>query len=139
MVIRRTVSSVSPDAFGSGEIGRQTADEDEYFNNNVEDVVRMVLDNFIKQLPPIQRAAVEMCIMSKMTYEDAAKEITLMRGVTTDKKTVWRWTKSALEELKQWLIDSPWVAAVTQGKIPVDLLDTAIPVGLPPWEEEDGV
>jgi len=136
-VIRRTVSSVSPDAFGSGEIGRQTANEDNYFASGVEDVVRMVLDNFIKQLPPLQKAAVEMCIMSKMTYEEAAKEISLIRGVDTDKKTVWRWARSALEDLRQWLIDSPWVAAVTQGKIPVELLDAAIPIDLP-WEDNDG-
>ena len=137
MVIRRTVSTVSPDAFGSGEIGRQTAVDDEYFEQNPEPSVRMILDHFIKYVPEYKKSAVEMCVMSMITYEAAAEQISIARGVNTDKKTVWRWAKAGLEDIKAMLIRSPWVNAATNGKIPVEFLDPSIPIDLP-WEEDDG-
>ena len=137
MVIRRTVSSVSPDAFGSGEIGRQTAVEDEYFAQNPEPTIRMILSHFIHHVPEYKKSAVEMCVMSMMTYEEASQIISTLRGKPTDKKTVWRWAKAGLEDIKAALIKSPWVNAATNGKIPVEFLDPTIPIDLP-WEEDDG-
>ena len=137
MVVRRTVSLVSPDAFGSGEIGRQTSVTDEYFKQNPEPSVRMILSHFVNNVPEYKKSAVEMCIMSQMTYEAAASIITTQRGVDTDKKTVWRWAKAGLEDIKGMLIRSPWVNAATSGKIPVEFLDPSIPINLP-WEEDDG-
>ena len=137
-MVKRTTVFIDPALFDSGAVGQATGEEDSYFDSNPEDVVRMVLDNFIKELPPLKRAAVEMCVMSQMTYEEAAEHISLMRGVPTDKKTVWRWAQAALEDLKKWLMDSPWVAAITEGRIPIDMLDASLPVGLAPWEDEDG-
>jgi DNA-directed RNA polymerase specialized sigma24 family protein len=137
-MVRRTTVFVDPALFESGAVGQATGETDSYFSSSPEDVVRMVMDNFIKQLPPLKRAAVEMCVMSQMTYEEAAEHLSLMRGVKTDKKTVWRWAQAGLEDIKRWLIDSPWVAAITEGRIPVDMLDASISVGLPPWEESNG-
>jgi len=137
-MVRKTTVFIDPNLFESGSIAQSTGRKDNYFSSDSEDVVRMVLDNFIKQLPPLKHAAIEMCVMSKITYEEAAHEISLKRGVETDKKTVWRWAQSAVEELKEWLMDSPWVSAITQGKIPVDMLDASLPILLPPWEEDDG-
>jgi hypothetical protein len=137
MVVRRSTSLVSPEAFGSGEIGRQTAVTDEYFKQNPEPSVRMILSHFIQYVPEYKKSAVEMCVMSQMTYEAAAETVSIMRGVHTDKKTVWRWAKAGLEDIKKMLINSPWVNAATNGKIPVELLDPAIPIDLP-WEEDDG-
>lgn len=137
MVTRKTVSFVSPDAFGSGEIGRQTASEDDYFTNNPEPTVRMILSHFIHHVPEYKKSAVEMCVMSMMTYEEASQVISGLRGVPTDKKTVWRWAKAGLEDIKAALIKSPWVNAATAGKIPVEFLDPTIPIDLP-WEEDDG-
>jgi hypothetical protein len=136
-VNRRTVAYVSPDAFSSGEIGRQTAIEDEYFKENPEPSVRMILAHFIQYVDEYKRVAVEMCVMSRITYEAAAETISVMRGVPTDKKTVWRWAKAGLEDIKAMLIRSPWVNAATNGKIPVEFLDPEIPIDLP-WEENDG-
>jgi hypothetical protein len=137
-MVRRTTVFIDPALFESGAVGLATGIEDSYFKSSTEDVVRMVMDNFIKQLPVLKRAAVEMCIMSQMTYEQAAEKISLIRGIETDKKTVWRWAQSGLEDIKSWLIDSPWVSAITEGRIPVDMLDPSIPVGLQPWEEDNG-
>ena len=137
MVKRKTISFVSPDAFGSGEIGRQTATHDEYFKQNPEPSVRMILSHFIEYVPEYKRSAVEMCVMSQITYEAAAETISLMRGTKTDKKTVWRWAKAGLEDIKAMLLRSPWVNAATNGKIPVEFLDPEIPIDLP-WEDDDG-
>jgi DNA-directed RNA polymerase specialized sigma24 family protein len=135
-MVRRTAVFIDPALFDSGAIGQATGREDEYFSSETESAVRIIMDNFVKQLPEYKRTAVEMCVMSKITYEEAAKHISIMRGVETDKKTVWRWAQSGVEDLKRWLMDSPWVAPVTQGKIPVDSLDLTIPIALP-WEVED--
>lgn len=78
-----------------------------------------------------------MCVMAGLTYEEAARKISAHRGIETDKKTVWRWAKQGVEEIKDWLIASPWVGALTNGKIPVEYLDAAKSIDLP-WEEEDG-
>ena len=137
MVARKTLSLVSPDAFGSGEIGRQTASEDQYFKQEPEPSVRMILSYFVQHVPEYKRSAVEMCVMSQITYEAAAEVISVMRGTPTDKKTVWRWAKAGLEDIKGMLIRSPWVNAATNGKIPVEFLDPSIPIDLP-WEDDDG-
>ena len=136
--MKKTTVFIDPSLFDSGAVAKATGVGDKYFSASNEDVVRMVLDNFIKSLPEYQKTAVEMCVMSRITYEETAKHITVLRGVETDKKTVWRWAQAGLEEMKVWLMDSPWVAAITEGKIPVDLLDANLPIGLSPWEDEDG-
>ena len=136
-MIRRTVSYVSPEAFGSGEIGRQTAVEDEYFKKNPEPSVRMILFHFVEHVPEFKKSAVEMCVMSQLTYEEASQKISALRGISTDKKTVWRWAKAGLEDIKVMLIRSPWVNAATNGKIPVEFLDPSISIELP-WEDDDG-
>jgi hypothetical protein len=138
-MVKRTTVFIDPALFDSGAVGQATGEEDSYFSSSPEDVVRMVLDNFIKELPPLKRAAVEMCVMSQMTYEEAAEHLTMIRGVKTDKKTVWRWAQSGLEDVKSWLMESPWVAAITEGKIPIDLLDASLPIDLAPWEDDDGL
>lgn len=136
--MKRSTVFIDPALFDSGAVGLSTAKRDSYFGNLPEDVVRMVMDNFVKQLPEPKKSAVEMCVMSQITYEEAARNIAVMRGLPTDKKTVWRWAHAGLEDLKEWLIDSPWVSAITEGKIPVDMLDPAMPIGLSPWEENNG-
>jgi len=130
---------IPPEYFESGEIGRQTAVGDDYFSSKEsESSTRMVLDTFVNLLPEWKRSAVQMCIMSNMTYEQAAEEISVLRGKTTDKKTVWRWAKAGVDDLKLWLIKSPWVAHVTNRKIPVESLDRKTKTSLP-WEQNNGV
>ena len=136
---RRAAHSIVPPVyFESGEIGRQTAQNDGYFVSPMaEDSTRIVMDKFVSLLPEWKRSAVQMCVMANMTYEEAAEEISILRGKKTDKKTVWRWARAGTEELKKWLIKSPWVAHVTNKKIPVESLDKKIPIGLP-WGQNNG-
>jgi len=136
-MVRRTTSYVDPQFFESGNIGRQTADDDEYFAEDYEPAERIVLDSFVSLLPEYRKSAVEMCVMARWTYEDAAEEISVRRGIRTDKKTVWRWARAGLEDLQKWLVDSPWVGAATAGKIPVETL-TSLSDVLLPWEDDDG-
>ena len=126
---------IDPGAFDSGDIAGKTGDYDDYFGSDSEATVRMVFDVFIALLPDHHRTAVEMCVMSSITYEEAAEYISLQRGVKTDKKTVWRWAKAGTEQLQKWLSESPWVAPLTNGKIPVDKLKDCLPPDLP-WEDD---
>lgn len=129
---------VPPEYFESGEIGRQTARQDNYFTSaEAEESTRMVIDNFVNQLPEWKRSAVQMCIMANLTYEEAAEEISVLRGKKTDKKTVWRWAKAGVEDMKKWLVKSPWVAAMTNDKIPVQKIDSRKPVVIP-WRIDNG-
>lgn len=137
MIRRPPDAIIPPDYFDSGDIGRQTSSDDDYFGKDIEDSTRMVLDNFVQHLPEWKRSAVQMCIMSRMTYEQAAQEISVLRGKKTDKKTVWRWAQEGVEELKTWLTKSFWVSHITNGKIPVESLEESRPINLP-WEQEDG-
>jgi hypothetical protein len=135
--MKKVVISIDPSFFDSGEIGSQTGDIDEYFGNDTESTLRMVVDVFLKLLPEHQKEAVEMCVMANLTYEEAAERISLLRGITTDKKTVWRWSRAGVEKIQGWMKDSPWVGPLTNGKIPVDFLDVAVSTK-PPWEETNG-
>jgi hypothetical protein len=108
--------------FDSGKIGAQSATNDED-SSDTDDVVRIVIDDFIQFVPEWKRSALQMTVMSKLTYEEAAEKISTLRGVKTDKKTVWRWAQEGLQIVKDYLIASPWVGAVTDGKIPVEYLD----------------
>lgn len=126
---------MDPEYFSSGNIARQAATHDKYFKEEIEPAVRVVLDEFVSLLPEWSRTAVQMCVMSGITYEEAAKHISIMRGITTHKKTVWRWARKGVEELRAWLTVAPWVGTMTDGKIPVDELDEAEPIHLP-WRED---
>lgn len=109
---------VSPELFESGNIGASTGVSDVYFDTSPEeDVTKIVVATLVEKLPEWQRSAVEMTIMYKMTYEDAAEHISLMRGKKTDKKTVWKWSRKGLRQLEEWLTQ-PWVHNITGGKVP---------------------
>ncbi len=125
-------TSVPPEFFDSGQIGAQTASYDEE-DKEGDDVVRIIIDDFIQFVPEWKRSAVQMTVMSKLTYEEAAEKISVMRGVPTDKKTVWRWAQEGLQIVKDYLIASPWVGAMTNGKIPVEYLDDSKEIYLP-WK-----
>jgi len=121
---------------GSGAIGRQTAVHD-VPQKNTDDVVRIVLDDFVNHLPEWQRSAVQMTVMANMTFREAAEHISVLRGVTTDRKTVWRWAKGGLDQILQWMKNSPWLAAITNDKIPLEYLDNMTESMLqPPWDDD---
>jgi len=130
------VNFVPPDLLESGGIGALSANDGESFTReSVDDVVRLVVEKFVDQLPEWQRSAVQMTVMSQYTYEEAAEVISGLRGVPTDKKTVWRWARKGIQSIKEWLAVSPWVGAIPHHKIPVSFIDFSTPVFLD--EEED--
>jgi DNA-directed RNA polymerase specialized sigma24 family protein len=96
----------------SGDIGRQTADVDTYVASGVEPTLRIVVHQFLEQLQEPQRAAVEMCIMKRMTYKEAAEWFTLERGVKTDPKTVWRWAQQGVDRLGTMFSNAKWATAI---------------------------
>lgn len=136
--MKHSLSFVSPEYFDSGAIGRMTATNDEYFVQEMEPAVKVVLDEFVSLLPEWSRSAVQMCVMSGMTYEEAAEHISVLRNKKTHKKTVWRWARKGVEELREWLVMAPWVSTMTSGKIPVDELDENEPIYLP-WSDDGEV
>ncbi len=105
-------TSLDPAAMESGDIGRQTADVDTYFASGVEPTLRIVVHQFLEQLQEPQRAAVEMCIMKRMTYKEAAEWFTLERGVKTDPKTVWRWAQQGVDRLGTMFSNAKWATAI---------------------------
>lgn len=112
---RRT--TIDPEAFGSGAIGAQTATHDEYFVEDKDSTIRIIIANFVDKLPEPQKSAVEMCIMAGMTYEEAATHISAQRGIVTHKKTVWRWAKQGVNMLAKMFQNAGWAGAISP-KVP---------------------
>lgn len=110
-------TTISPDAFGTGDIGAQTATEDKYFDDDKEPTLRIIMDNFVSRLPQPQKSAVEMCIMAGMTYQEAADHISVQRGIMTHKKTVWRWAKQGVNMLGEMFRSAGWAGAISP-KVP---------------------
>lgn len=107
---RRT--TLDPAALESGSIGGQTASEDTYFVGGVEPTLRIVLHHFMERLTDPQKSAVEMCIMKRMTYKEAAEWFTLERGRRTDPKTVWRWTQQGVAQLATMFEGAKWAHGI---------------------------
>ena len=114
---RPRVAVIPPEYFDSGEIGNQTAGADRYFTSTSEPTLRIMFDHFLSKLPEPQKSAVEMCIMSGITYEQAAEYISVDRGANTDRKTVWRWAQQGVEMLGKMLNAAGWTAAISP-KVP---------------------
>lgn len=109
---------ISPELFESGEIGASTGISDIYFDTSPQETVtKIVIATLVDKLPEWERSAVEMTVMYKMTYEEAAEEISFRRGKKTDKKTVWKWSRKGMQQLEEWL-SQPWVHNITGGKVP---------------------
>ena len=107
---RRT--TLDPAALESGDIGRQTAVEDTYFDGGVEPTLRIVMHHFLEKLQEPQKTAVEMCIMKRMTYKEAAEWFTAERGKTTDPKTVWRWAQQGVAQLATMFENAKWTHGI---------------------------
>jgi len=101
---------IDPEYFNSGSIGAQTSVEDQYFRTGVEPTLRIVIDNFLKKLEPHERAAVQMCVMERYSYAQAAEWFTQERGIKTDRKTVWRWARNGVQKLSGMFERAGWVA-----------------------------
>ncbi len=107
---RRT--TLDPAALESGDIGSQTAVYDTYFDGDVEPTLRIVVQHFLDRLEEPQKSAVEMCIMKRVTYKEAAEWFTIERGRNTDPKTVWRWAQQGLTLLAIMFENARWTTAI---------------------------
>jgi len=105
-------TTLDPAALDSGDIGRQTSVSDDYFAAGVEPTLRIVVSHFLDQMPDKQRAAVEMCVMKRMTYKEAAEWFTVERGIKTDAKTVWRWAQQGIEQLGTMFANARWTTSI---------------------------
>lgn len=113
---------LDPEYLESGSIGMATAVYDEYFTERPEPTLRIVLDKFIEHVPEPQRTAMEMCVMKRMTYKEAAEYFTTQRGVTTDPKTVWRWAHQGVKHMARMLGGVAWASAIVPN--------------IPEWDDE---
>jgi len=107
---RRT--TLDPASLDSGSIGSQTAGEDTYFTGGVEPTLRIVVYYLLERLEEPQKSAVEMCIMKRVTYKEAAEWFTLERGRVTDPKTVWRWAQQGLAQLAIMFDSARWMQGI---------------------------
>ena len=105
-------TTIDPEYLESGSIGLSTATHDRYFTTGGEPTLRIVIDQFIQKVPEPQRSAVEMCVMKRVTYKEAAEWFTVQRGITTDPKTVWRWAQKGVEIIGNMLQSTAWASAV---------------------------
>lgn len=103
-------TSLDPGYFDSGSIGHVTAAHDQYFTERPESTLRIVLDQFVQRVPEPQKTALEMCVMKRCTYKEAADWFTTHRGVTTDPKTVWRWAQQGVEMMGKMLAGAAWAS-----------------------------
>lgn len=116
--MKKYSSPVSPELFESGDIGMSASILDKYFDNTPkEEVLKIVISTFVDALPEWERSSVEMTVMYRMTYEAAAQEISIRRGVKTDKKTVWKWSRRGMKRLQESL-EQNWVHNITGGRVP---------------------
>jgi DNA-directed RNA polymerase specialized sigma24 family protein len=113
---------LKPEYLESGTIGLSAATHDEYFTARPEPTLRIVLDRFVEHVPEPQRSAMEMCVMKRMTYKEAAEYFTEQRGKTTDPKTVWRWARQGVKIVGKMLARTPWAGAMLPA--------------LPEWDDE---
>lgn len=107
---RQTI--IDPEYLESGDIGMSTAVYDQYFTERPEPTLRIVLDQFIQHVPEPQRTAMEMCVMKRMTYKEAAEYFTVERGKKTDPKTVWRWAQQGVRIMGRMLSNTAWTGAI---------------------------
>ena len=110
------------DFLESGAIGLSAATYDQYFTERPETTLRIVLDQFVAHVPEPQKTAMEMCVMKRMTYKEAAEYFTQQRGKNTDPKTVWRWAKQGVGIMRGMLARTQWAGAI-------------IP-NIPEWDDE---
>jgi DNA-directed RNA polymerase specialized sigma24 family protein len=103
---------MDPGYLESGSIGAATSVSDRYFASEHEPTLRILFDQFLQRVPEPQRSAVEMCVMKRVTYKEAAEWFTVHRGVRTDPKTVWRWAQRGTEMLAGMLQAASWASAV---------------------------
>lgn len=112
-------TTIDPSWLADGSIGTATAHEDAYFEGTSPDALALILSHLVDQLPEPDRSAVQMVAMAGMTYEDAAEHLAAARAVRPHRKTVWKWCRRGLLQVKTWLAEAGWATELTAGRIPL--------------------
>lgn len=110
---RSTEVLLDPEYLASGSIGAQTGREDDYFRTGAEPTLRIVIDYMLQQLDEPQRTAVQMCVMERISYAQAAEWFSGERRKKTDPKTVWRWAQQGVEQLSRMFENAGWASQLT--------------------------
>lgn len=96
-----------PSRADSGVLAGDLSYEDQYFANEpAEDAAAMVLDSLLQDLPPRQRAAMEMCVIGQISYAEAGR----MMGCSD--QTMRRETMRAIAAVKARMEGTPWLATI---------------------------
>ena len=113
-------TTLDPRSMDYGEIAKQTAIEDRYFDNDRLEALALILDHLVDQLIEPDQSAVRMCVMANLSYPEAGRLLGNERGGKPyDPKTVWRWARRGVLQLKEWLTASEWLSDMTGGRIPL--------------------
>lgn len=108
-------TTLDPALLDGGLIGSQTASIDKYFESGeADDVLTIVVQNFVDKLNEPRKTAVKMCIMQGISYAEAAETISVLRGIQTDPKTVWRWAQQGVQSVGRMLQAAKWTSEVTK-------------------------
>ena len=107
-MVKKKVLSYDPSRADSGVLAQDLSYDDIYFkiDSSDEDSAALVLDTIIKELPERQRAALEMCVLARITYAEAG------RMMKCSDQTMRRETIRATEKLKKRIEDTPWLVAI---------------------------
>lgn len=112
---RRT--SLDPAWFRNGDIGHQTAVTDRYFLEALPaDVLTMVVDRLVERLDEPDRSCVQMVTLGGMTYQECAELLE-----ASHRKTVWKWEKRGLEQIKEWIGSAGWLREMIAERLPEDV------------------
>ena len=96
-----------PSRADSGVLATPLSYHDKYFEiEPQEDSALLVLDQLLDGLPDRQRAAIEMCVISQISYAQAG------RIIGCSDQTMRRETMRALSALRERMSQTPWLATM---------------------------
>lgn len=113
-------TTIDPAALEEGEIARQTGVEDAPFDPDDPEAFARVMHHLTVRLPEPDRSCVQMCVMGRIPYREAAELLEQELGYVADPKTVWRWAQRGLGQLRDWLEGTSWIGVLLAGRIPFD-------------------
>jgi DNA-directed RNA polymerase specialized sigma24 family protein len=107
-VTKRKSLPYDPSRSDSGVLANDLSYTDNYFNldPNDEDSAALVLESLIQELPDRQRAAVEMCILARISYAEAG------RMMKCSDQTMRRETMRAIAKIKKRIEATQWLVAI---------------------------
>lgn len=90
------------------------------------DVLALVIDRLVERLQEPDRTCVHMSIMAGCTFQETADLLSEERWLAdpdappVHRKTAWKWAQRGLDQVKAWLVGTPWLLEMLAGQVPVD-------------------